>query len=155
MKRGSILVAILIASVLALAGGCNGGEDKKEADALPPDLQQAAPEEHYSDRSRDELEAMADEFVDFLVAGDYAACVAKFEEIMTRAMQEEKLRESWERLQRGVGDYKERLGVKVTRQQGFDVVYVPTQFEKRLMNIKIVYDEDGAVSGLWFERAEK
>ena len=34
---------------------------------------------------------------------------------------------------------------------GYDVIFVTTEFEEDLINIRIVFDEDRRVAGLWFE----
>ncbi len=90
------------------------------------------------------------EFVEALVRGDYAACVAKFDATMKDVMPEAKLAEAWGSLLQQVGAFQKISSVSQRKEQGYDVAYVLCAFEKTAVNVKVVYNAKMEVSGLWF-----
>jgi hypothetical protein len=90
------------------------------------------------------------EFVEMLIKGDYAAAVAKFDGTMKGVMPEEKLAQAWLSLLQQVGAFERIDGVSQKKEQGYDVVYVTCTFERAGVNVKVVYNTDKEVSGLWF-----
>jgi hypothetical protein len=57
-----------------------------------------------ADRSAD-----ASAFVDLLAGGDIVDAVARFDETMTNALPEEKLRRAWESVSKSVGPFHNRV----------------------------------------------
>jgi dienelactone hydrolase len=94
--------------------------------------------------------ASAKAFVDLLAKGDYATAVAGFDETMARVMSADKTRETWEALVAQTGPLKQQVEVQQTQQGGYDIVFVTCQFEKASLDVKVVYDHQGRIAGLWF-----
>ncbi len=90
------------------------------------------------------------EFVEMLVRGDYTAAVAKFDETMKGVMPGDKLAQAWLSLLQQVGPFDRIEGVSQKKEQGYDVVYVMCAFERASVNVKVVYNAEKEVSGLWF-----
>ena len=90
------------------------------------------------------------EFVEMLVKGDYAAAVTKFDETMKGVMPEVKLAQAWLSLLQQVGPFDKIDSVSQKKEQGYDVVYVTCVFERASVNVKVVYNMNKEVSGLWF-----
>jgi dienelactone hydrolase len=94
--------------------------------------------------------AAAQEFVDLLVKGNFAAAGEKFDDTMKAALPASKLEEVWDSLQKQAGVFQQRTGVYTDRIQGHDVVFVTCQFEQMPLDVKVVYDDSGLIAGLFF-----
>ncbi len=94
---------------------------------------------------------LAEEFTGCLAQGDYDGCVEYFSAKMKRAMSARKLEQAWEDLQSQVGPYLGKTDLREEVIDGFDVVFVTAEFEQDLIIIRVVFDEDRRVSGLWFD----
>jgi hypothetical protein len=94
---------------------------------------------------------LAEKFIGSLVEGDYDGCVGYFNAKMKRAMSARKLEKVWTDLQAQVGPYVGEAGMREEVIDGYDVVFVTTEFEEDLINIRVVFGEDRRVAGLWFE----
>ena len=90
------------------------------------------------------------QFVNLLVKEDYAGAVARFDPTMTKVFPESKLRESWRDLVKKTGPFKRQLKVRTTEQKGYHIALVTCQFERTTLNIKVVFDAESQVTGLWY-----
>lgn len=101
-----------------------------------------------------DLTSKAQVFVTMLSQGDYSRCVAAFDETMKAGLPEPKLQEAWTTIQSQAGNFQKQIGVRQTRESGYDVVYVTCQFEKGKVDVKVVYSKAEEVTGLWFRPAQ-
>ena len=90
------------------------------------------------------------QFVEMLASGNYAGVFATFDGTMKGAMPEDKIAEAWQSLQSQVGSFQQIAEVSQKKEQGYDVAYVTCDFEKGKVNVKVVYNANKEVSGLWF-----
>ncbi len=95
-------------------------------------------------------ETNAQSFVELLGKGDFAAAKDRFDATMKSALPEEKLREVWRSLEGQAGAFKKQTATRITKQLGYDVVLVTCQFEKAMLDVKVVFAADGLVAGLFF-----
>jgi len=100
------------------------------------------------------LETMATGFVDLLVKGDYAKAVANFDATMTKVMPAEKLEEVWNSIIAQVGSFVEQLGVREEKTLQYDIVFVTCKFEKIALDVKVVFDSEKQITGLFFVRSK-
>ena len=98
-----------------------------------------------------ELHDLASEFVAKLVAEDYVAAVAYFDETMKGALPEETLKEVWEAVVAQIGPFKSEVGKRQEKIDGYDVVFLSSQFEKAKVTIRVVFGNDKKIAGLFFE----
>ncbi len=98
-----------------------------------------------------DLTAQAGDFVDLLVQGEYARVVDLFDGKMREALPEGKVEEMWAALQEKYGPFQRQVGMRQTKEHGFDCVYVTCSFEEKNIDIKVVYDKEQKVAGLWFQ----
>jgi hypothetical protein len=98
-----------------------------------------------------DLTSDAKQFVDLLVKEDYAGVFSRFDNTMQNSMPESKIEEVWTSMQSQLGQYEKQVGVRQTTEQGWDCVYVTCEFEKKRIDIKIVFNKQKQVSGLWFK----
>ncbi len=100
-----------------------------------------------------DLETRARQFIEQLHAGQYDRAVQSFDAAMTAVMPASKLQDAWKSLSPGSGAFKEIVAVTITKQGKFDITVVTCRFEKDQLDVKLVYDTEGKLSGLWFAPA--
>jgi len=96
------------------------------------------------------IEQPARQFVDLMAAGDFPTATGRFDDAMKQAMPADKLREAWGALLQKGGPFRSQSGVRTTTEQGYDVAYVTCQFANGAVDVKVVFDKAGRISGLWF-----
>lgn len=94
--------------------------------------------------------SQASGFVTLLSKGEYATAAEMFDETMTSAMPQEKLEEVWQSLLTQFGPFKAQGAARKTKIPGYDVLFVPCEFEKASLNSQIAFDREGKISGLYF-----
>jgi uncharacterized protein len=92
----------------------------------------------------------ASEFVNLLAKQDFAAAVARFDPTMRSVLPEEKLRQTWQTLLKQAGALKNQARTRTSAQFGYDIGFVTSQFERMILDIKVVFDREGRVAGLFF-----
>jgi len=93
---------------------------------------------------------LARQFVGQLLAGEYEQAVRSFGAKMTAAMSADQLREAWESLPPKAGAFREIVEVTMIRKGKYDVAVVTCRFEKGQLDVKVVYNPESKISGLWF-----
>ena len=93
-------------------------------------------------------------FVDLMEKKDFEAAIDLFDEEMSKLMPANKLQQTWEDLNKQVGDFEKKLEVKTEVQNEFEIAHVISQFKKAKLDIKIVFNQAGKISGLWFQAAK-
>jgi hypothetical protein len=89
-------------------------------------------------------------FVEMLAKGDYANAFAKFDTAMKDAMPADGIEAAWQSLLAQAGGFEKIVGVRQTKEQKYDVVYVTCAFERSQLDVKVVYNDNKEISGLWF-----
>lgn len=124
------IVALIIGEILSLAALHYGGQ------ALP-------------DRTP-ELSARGAQFVTLLSEGEFETAVGMFDKTVKSAMSAEELEKLWKSLITQLGPLKMQGQIRKTEYMGYDVVYVPCQFENATFDWEIAFDGDGKISGFHF-----
>lgn len=96
-----------------------------------------------------DLTSRATAFVTLLAQEDYANAVKGFDSTMKDAIPPAELQKTWTATLAQVGAFKKQVSTREAKEQGFDIVYVTCDFEKRPLNIKVVFNEAKEISGLW------
>jgi hypothetical protein len=97
-----------------------------------------------------ELSAAGRDFVDLLAKKDFSTAEERFDATMKSALPEAKLRAVWEDLLTQAGPFQKQVRTRVEKQAGYDVALVTCQFEKKLLDVKVVYDPQKKIAGLWY-----
>lgn len=97
-----------------------------------------------------DLSSSAKTFVGWLEKGDFAAAVGRFDPTMKNAAPEPKLREIWQAVQGQFGAFKRQVRSRSEKQLGYDMVFVTCEFERKTMDMKLVFDAQGRIAGLFF-----
>ncbi|UCF04200.1 MAG: alpha/beta fold hydrolase [bacterium] len=103
----------------------------------------------------DELIGRATRFVELLRSGEYQEAVADFDETMKSVSPPGKLEETWKALIAQVGPLKRRTGVRQEPWKQYELVFVTCEFERALLDIKVVFDPEGRIAGMWFQPAQQ
>jgi hypothetical protein len=90
------------------------------------------------------------QFVDLLVKQDFAGATARFDPTMKTALPEQRLRETWQTLQKQAGPFQQQVRTRAEKQKGYDIVLVTCQFERLALDAKVVFDAKQQIAGLFF-----
>src|ERR1700688_1565084 len=74
----------------------------------------------------------------------------QFDGDMARALPKGKLEETWNGLLRQVGDFEQIITTRNQEIQGYQVVFVTCAFVKGVLDVKVVFDRQGQIGGLYF-----
>ncbi len=74
---------------------------------------------------------------------------------MIKAMPEVRLKETWQQLLGQVGAFKSQLGSRTDTSQGYRIVYVTCEFEKAVIDVRVVFNAQDQVSGLFFTPGQR
>lgn len=98
------------------------------------------------------------EFIDLLATGEFEKAVATFDATMAKVMPAEQLKKEWQSVAEPGGKLRSRSVLKSDKlKQGtveYEAVIVACDFEKRLMESRLVYSADGKLSGMFFRPAK-
>jgi hypothetical protein len=96
------------------------------------------------------LDTVAITFVNLMEEGQFEAAAELFNTEMAEALPPQKLEATWNSLISNVGEFKEIVETRTTEEKGYRVVYVTYEFAKASLDIKVVFDEEAQIAGLWF-----
>ena len=95
----------------------------------------------------------AQAFVRLLAKGDYAAAVKPFDAAMARAMPASRMKQTWEGLVAEVGPFQQQTGLQQRPEGPYTLVFVTCRFQKASLDVKVVFDAQQRIGGLWFVAA--
>lgn len=90
-------------------------------------------------------------FIELLNNAEYAKAVEYFDSAMAEMFPEHSLKDAWEAVQLTAGEFVEIIESKEDITSSYITIIVKCKFEKFIINAKVVFDEDGKISGLWFQ----
>jgi len=99
--------------------------------------------------SAQDFEAVAREVAHELAGRQYDKVVARFDATMTSAMPLEKLQSFWDDTLAQAGAFKAVTGVASGELQGYHVITLTCAFEKAPLNLRLAFDKDGKIAGLF------
>ena len=103
-------------------------------------------------KTQEELEAMARDLVLSMAGGEFEEARKHFDKKMSAAVSGAQLQEIWEAISGQAGKWINVSGTTFAEEQGYRVVYVKNLFERGTLDIKVVFNNQGQVSGLWVGR---
>jgi hypothetical protein len=101
-----------------------------------------------------QLQTIAMDLLNNFVAGRYADAAKDFDTTMMNALGPAKLGEFAKQLTSQAGAYKSVGAPQLTTEQGYRVVVLPATYERANLNVRVVFDGNGKVAGLFFRPAE-
>ena len=97
-----------------------------------------------------DIRIMAKQLVELFAKGDFVTATRNFDNIMKNAMPPDKLQQVWKTLIARVGSFKNQKDLRIEKFQEYTIVFVNCQFEKSLLDIKVVFNSSHKIVGLWF-----
>lgn len=91
----------------------------------------------------------AREAAELLVRGEYEALAERFTEQMRKAAPPEMLRKAVGAQLAALGSLKRMGDGEVSKAGGFDVVFVPLEFERGSLRLQLSFDGEGRIAGLF------
>lgn len=95
-----------------------------------------------------DLKAQAEADCDALLAGDFAAVVARFDENMAAVLDANGLEQSWSAVAPLLGEYLGRGEAELTQQDDFTVAVLQARFANSKLKVQIAYDAAGRIGGM-------
>lgn len=92
----------------------------------------------------------AKRFVELLAKEDFAAAEATFDATMKGALPAAKLGQIWQQVNVQAGKFQAQQSARQETADAYVVVLVTCRFEKTALDVKVVYDAEGKVAGLYF-----
>lgn len=100
--------------------------------------------------SFEDLKAMAQMFVGQIMNADFKAATSKFDDLMKTAINETKLQEIWQNTIADAGTLLQMDVASTAEMEGYKVVIIKCEFQRAVIDIQIVFNEQGQISGLNF-----
>lgn len=93
---------------------------------------------------------IATSFAQYLVDGKYDPATAAFDAVLRKALPAEKLQQTWQAVQSQCGTFRSLGQARTTTEGAYTVVLIPCTFEKAILDLKLVFNQDDSIGGLWF-----
>lgn len=103
----------------------------------------------------DDFTSKAREIVEKLKQKDYAGILAEFDAAMAKMLDETRLKATWEQLTSHTGNIQRQVSATREVKGLHQMISVLCEFEKAFLIIKVTFDKDGRVAGLFFAPAEQ
>ena len=97
-----------------------------------------------------DLQPQARTLITELAAREYSKVEAQFNAAMHGALPQDKLSETWQALIAQAGSFNSIIQTRQEEINNFKVVLITCRFERRTMDIKLVFDSWSQVAGLFF-----
>jgi beta-lactamase regulating signal transducer with metallopeptidase domain/tetratricopeptide (TPR) repeat protein len=127
----SILAAVVL-SVFAFVAFTSAQED----------LENKTPSDNYEQLGRGFLKLLIDE--------KYDDAVKDFDATVSQQMPATTLKQTWQQILSQAGKFQKELGIRQQQFLASKIVLLTCQFEKGPLDVKVVYDAEKKISGLWF-----
>ena len=101
-----------------------------------------------------DITTSAQEVVQSMASGDFTSAEKDFDFTMKAVLSTKRLGQIWSQLEVQYGPFKSRIGSREAQEAGFRTVHVICRFEKATMDIKVVFDKNGKIGGLWINPAQ-
>jgi dienelactone hydrolase len=103
---------------------------------------------YMSSLNLDNLRALAERFVAQMLQGNYEMTVRQFDNQMKTAIPLPELKKSWQRLTILAGDLIQYVVLQTAELEGHHIVSVRCQFERASIDVQVVFNSKGRISGL-------
>jgi dienelactone hydrolase len=103
-----------------------------------------------SSLSFEDLKVQAQIFVGQLLKADFAAAASQFDDQMKAALSEAKLQESWQNIIAEAGSLLQIDVLRTAELEGNRIVVVRCQFQMNVVDVQVVFNDQGLISGLFF-----
>lgn len=130
--RSTMRCILVIAAIVSATRGAARAEDRPATDA-------------------ETLKRRAEAFARDLAAGRHDEARKQLDETMLKSMSPESLAGLWANIERQAGAFKSFGSADYRHEGQFDMVYVESRFTHTNLRLKIVFNPDGRIGGLWVQ----
>src|SRR5260221_3090589 len=96
-----------------------------------------------------DLQARSKEVVSQLDARQFEKVEALFDSTMSSVLPSDKLAATWDSVLAQAGKFNSIAETRQEELQGHHIVFVTSQFERMLLDVKVVWDKDEHIAGLF------
>lgn len=100
--------------------------------------------------SFEDLKVLAQTFVGQLLQADFKAAASGFDDQMKNAFGEAKLQESWQNMIMEAGTLLQLVPTSTVEAEGYRIVVIKCQFQRFDIDVQVVFNQHGQISGLNF-----
>ena len=104
--------------------------------------------------SFEKLKIRAHMFVSQLLNADFKSAANSFDDQMKNAFNEDKLQESWQNLVAEAGSLLQLNPTRTAEMEGYKIVVIRCQFQRSIIDVQVVFNGQGQISGLNFTPAQ-
>ncbi|MCE7697893.1 MAG: DUF3887 domain-containing protein [Methanobacterium paludis] len=104
--------------------------------------------------SLEDLKVLAQNFVGQFLQADFAAASSRFDDQMKVVFPEVKFQEFWQRFIGPAGNLLRLTVVRTAEMESYRVVFIRCQFERAALDVQIIFNIQGQISGLNLMPAE-
>jgi len=101
-----------------------------------------------------DLESQARQMIDQMAAGQFNEARQNFDGTMKLALPEEKLKETWTALIQQAGAFDRQGDSRQETEGKYQIVYVTCRFALSALDVRVVFNNKGKISGLFFQPAK-
>lgn len=99
----------------------------------------------------EEKKKNANTFADLLIDGQFKKATQTFDKTMSKSLPAKRLAKIWKETTDQAGPFQEKLGTRSEKYLWSDIIYITCQFENGPLDIKVVYNRNMRITGLWFK----
>ena len=100
--------------------------------------------------SFEELKKMAAMFVSQLLKADFKSATEQFDDQMGNLFNESKLQKQWEEVTKESGTFLQLTPTSSSEMENYKIIIIKCQFQRFDMDVQVVFNEQGLISGLNF-----
>ena len=100
------------------------------------------------------VDVLARDFIQLLAGGDFSKATENFDAAMNKAAPPEQLNQIWNSLIESHGPFKQILASRKEKFNQFDFVFVSCEFEKGVVDLKVVFSPAKQIAGFFIARIE-
>jgi len=102
-----------------------------------------------------QLETMAQDLVNLLAEEQFEKATENFDATMKKALPPDQLKQIWDSLVTDVGSYREQIGTRTEKILQYQAIFVTCRFENTPLDVKVVFDSQKQIAGLFFVPANQ
>jgi hypothetical protein len=120
----------------------------------PPAAQASSGQAMPEGTSVDDVKRRAKEVLDLLVAEKFSQVGEMFNTQMKNGFSLEQLKQIWANINQNVGSFKQVTDAQYAKIDGYDVVAMRCAFERGYVQVRVAYDGEKKIGGLYFLPAQ-
>jgi len=93
-------------------------------------------------------------YIDLLEKKEYVQATQNYDSTMLEALPPEQLQQIWEYFKIQVGEYKRQIGIRTEKKGEYETVFVTCEFEKMNVILRIVFNSNRQIAGMFFDETK-